>query len=262
MKKVVFYSFSLALAVLLFHATANAQSPAPKWVTGGLTDLTYSYVEVVTGEGSSVDDAQDKAALAIVQQRNLAAGANIKVHVENGKITTTGDQKMIVNARILDKYVEEIGYGGWRVYLLVQTLKHPAYDFENVTVTDEYPFSARAFIPGMQQFYKGQTAKGIAFIVGEVACIGGIIVSESMRADYSNKAAVETNAKRKVDLIDNANTMQTVRNIFIGAAAAVYVWNIVDALVTRGAKHVETRDLALMPYAASDGFGLALSYHF
>jgi hypothetical protein len=56
---------------------------------------------------------------------------------------------------------------------------------------------------------------------------------------------------------DNANTWSNVRNGFIAAAAAVYVWNVIDALTTKGARHVET--VALAPYATPDSFGLALN---
>lgn len=261
-KSIAFLCRLLLVVALLCGATASAQSQKPRWLNDGLHDLTYSYVEVVTGEASSVAEAQDNAALAIVQQRNLAAGANVKVHVENGKITTTGDQKMVVAARIIDKYVEELGYGGYRVYLLVQTLKRLNFDFDKVSVTSDYPFSARCLVPGMQQLYKGQKVKGIAFIGAEVLAVGGIIVSESMRADYSGKAAVERNASRKTALVDNANTMQNVRNICIGAAAAVYIWNVVDAIVSKGGKRVVLADATLTPYATTDGFGLAFNYRF
>lgn len=256
---------TITLLMLLGFGFAEAQQVGgkrPEWVDGYFRDLPNSYIEVSKANGTDRNLARDKAARLIVERRNMASGGEYNVHVSGQTVEVKGDVALTVKSRIIDEYAEHRGSGDWEVYLLVQTAKNPSYDFEAVSVTDQYPFSARAFVPGMQQFYKGQTGKGIAFIVGEVASIGGIIVAESMRADYSNKAAIETNAQRKINDIDNANTMQTTRNIFIGAAAAVYVWNVIDAIVSKGNRHVEVRDLALLPYASPDGFGLALSYHF
>lgn len=255
----------LILTVVLFcGVTVRAQSLRPKWLNSGLSDLCFSYVEVVSGDASTVNDARDKAASVIVQRRNLAAGAEVTVKVVNGQITSSGSQDMIVSARILDEYVEELDYGGWRVYLLVQTLKHPQYSFESVVVTDDYPFSARTFVPGMEQMYKGQKTKGLLFIVGEVVCVGGIIASESMRASNVNLINSTHNAQQRATYTDNANMWQNVRNGFIGAAAAVYVWNVVDALVSKGTRYVKTGDaaLTLAPYATMETVGLALNINF
>ncbi len=253
----------LAVA-LVMCATATAQSVEPKWKSQGLMDLTYSYVEVVSADASTVSDARDKAAQAIVQRRNLAVGAEMKVKVVDGKITSSGDQKMIVTARILDEYAEEVGYNNWRVYLLVQTLKHPQYSFENITVTDQYPFSARAFVPGMQQLYKGQKTKGIMFIAAEVACVGGIVVSEGLRTSNINLINSTHNAQQRAQYTDKANMWQNVRNGFIAATAAVYVWNVVDALAVKGARYVKqgSAQFALAPYTNGETVGFAMNVKF
>lgn len=256
---------SIMLAVaLVMCATASAQSVEPKWKSQGLMDLTYSYVEVVSADASTVSDARDKAAQAIVQRRNLAVGAEMKVKVVDGKITSTGDQKMIVTARILDEYAEEVGYNNWRVYLLVQTLKHPQYSFENITVTDQYPFSARTFVPGMQQLYKGQKTKGIMFIAGEVVCVGGIVVSEGLRTSNINLINSTHNAQQRAQYTDKANMWQNVRNGFIAATAAVYVWNVVDALAAKGARYVKqgSAQFALAPYTNGETVGFAMNVKF
>lgn len=249
---------------LVMCATATAQSVEPKWKSQGLMDLTYSYVEVVSADASSVSDARDKAAQAIVQRRNLTAGAEVRVSVVDGKITSTTDQKMIVGARVLDEYVEELDYGGWRVHLLVQTLKRLSYDYDPITVTDQYPFSARSFVPGMQQLYKGQKAKGIMFIAAEVACVGGIVVSEGLRTSNVNLINSTHNAQQRAQYTDKANMWQNVRNGFIAATAAVYVWNVVDALAAKGARYVKqgSAQFALAPYTNGETVGFAMNIKF
>lgn len=257
-----------AICCLLFatcpQAMLKAQTVEPKWITSGLTDLKASYVEVVSADAATVDEARDKAAQAIVARRNLAVGAEMKVHVVGGSITTSGDSKIIVAARILDEHVESLAAGRWRVYLLVQTLKHPQFDFESVTVTDRYPFSARAFVPGMEQLHQGRKGMGIALIAAEAACVGGIIASESMRANYVNLIPTTHNAQQRTAYTDRANNWGNIRNGFIAAAAAVYVWNIIDAATAKGARYVKVdgASLAMLPYATHQSAGLALNINF
>lgn len=260
MKKMLRITFAVIVMCTSF-SVVNAQGLAPQWKNGYFEELDNSYIEVVSGSGRTIDEARSKAVNDVVSRRNLASGASLNVKVTDGQISTDANGRLTVKSRIIDEYVEE-NYGEYRVWLLTQTAKNPSYSFESVTITDSYPFSARCLVPGMQQLYKGQTVKGISFIGAEVLTVGGIIVSESMRADYSNKASVERNATRKTNLIDNANTMQNVRNICIGAAAAVYVWNVVDAIVSKGGKRVVLADASLVPYASPDGFGLAFNYRF
>ena len=236
--------------------TLIAQSP--QWKSGYFKELGNSYIEMASGMAKSIDEARDKAATEIVRRRDAATGASAKI--VNGQVTTSGE--LVIKSRVLDEYIEHLSNGQYIVYILTQTAKHPDNVFEPVTVTDEYDFSARSLVPGMQQLYKGQTFRGVAFITAEVVSIGGIIFCESSRVDNSNKAALERNANRKRDYIDNANIMQTARDIFISAAVVSYVWNIVDAIVTKGAKHVDLQDIVLSPYASTDGFGLSLSYQF
>jgi hypothetical protein len=244
------------IAALLMSCTACAQ--VPQWKLGFFKELDNSYIETALGIDKSIDEARNKAATEIIRRRDAATGASAKI--VNGQVTVSGE--LVVKTRLLDEYIEKHSNGVYYVYILTQTAKHPDNVFETVTVTNEYPFSARSFVPGMQQLYKGQIFKGLTLITAEVASIGGIFLCENSRAKYSNKASVETNAKRKKIYIDNANTMQTTRNIFISAVAAVYVWNVIDAIVTKGAKYIDLQDIALSPYASTEGFGLSLSYHF
>lgn len=251
MKKLLLFGTALIACQLLM-------AQAPQWKSGYFKELNNTYIETASGTARTIDEARDKAASEIIRKRDMATGASAKV--VDGQVITSGN--VVVKSRVIDEYVERNTNGEYTVYILTQTAKHPDNPYEQVNVTDEYPFSARCLVPGMQQLYKGQTAKGVAFIAAEVVSIGGIVVTESMRGDYSGKAAIETNAKRKVEYIDNANSMQTARNICIGAAAVVYIWNVVDAVVTKGSKHVVTNNVVMLPYASSDSFGLSLTYNF
>jgi hypothetical protein len=151
------------------------------------------------------------------------------------------------------------------VTLLVQTAKNPEYPFERVEVTDKYPVSARILIPGMAQLHKGSTVKGVSFMVGEVALVGGIVLSEAMRASNVNlmQTTHDTNALKTY--LSRSQTWSTARNVCIAGAAALYVWNLVDGVAARGKSRLvvgEYASLDFNPYADTRSAGVALALNF
>ncbi|MDE6105734.1 MAG: hypothetical protein K2F84_01400 [Bacteroidales bacterium] len=261
-------SFIILIVGLLLPAIACARgtvSEPPAWVDGFFQEENNSYIEMVSASARSEAEARRQAAQTIMDRRSLATGRRVTVkQVQDGRIVMSGEDNLTVKARIIDEYVQFEAPDYYVVYLLVQTAKNPSYDFEKVWVTDRYPFSGREFVPGMAQIYKGQVGKGVGFIVGEVAFIGGIVASECLRASYVSKMNATRNVKQRQVYADNANICALSRNISIAGAAAVYVWNIIDGAVAKGRKHVLIGDARLQfaPYAAPDVGGLALSLTF
>ena len=259
MKKI----FLLILTLLGFGTAAAQQGDVkPDWADGYFHELQNSYIEVVSGTGTDHVLARNNAARVIVERRNLATGQRVNVQITGDQVTLSESSELTVMARILDEYAEHHGSGHWVVYLLVQTAKNPTFEFEPVTVTDRYPFGLKTLVPGMAQIDKGQTAKGIAFIAAEVATVGGIIVAEGLRSDYKNRINSTHNAAQKADYISKANTCTNLRNVCIAGAAAVYVWNLVDALASKGPKRIQIADMNLTPWATPDGMGLTMNFNF
>jgi hypothetical protein len=220
----------------LLHAQ---NSKRPNWTYGMHRDLANSYIEESHATGPDEGEARDKAATEIIKRRIAGTGLRTQVQVEGSRIHVTGgDNGTTVKSRVLDTYTERLGAGEWRVYLLVQTAKNPELEFEDVAVTDHYKFSPAAFVPGLAQFKKGSTAKGLFIIGGEVAFIGGIIWAENQRATYNSKINTTHNTTARKDYIDKANNYETMRNVMIGGAVAVYLYNIIDAVASKGKKHV------------------------
>jgi hypothetical protein len=124
--------------------------------------------------------------------------------------------------------------------------------------------AGRVFVPGMAQLYKGSTTKGIVFIASEVAFVGGIIVTESLRASYEAKINTTHSAKDKQTYIDNADNMSNIRNVMIGGAVAVYAWSLIDGIVAKGPKQLMlgSASLRFAPYATPQSGGVALSLNF
>ncbi|MDR1544645.1 MAG: hypothetical protein LBS50_09640, partial [Prevotellaceae bacterium] len=155
-------------------------------------------------------------------------------------------------------YEKEVGY------FLFQTLKNPTAQYEKVEYSNHYPFSARTFVPGMAQIYKGSKTKGALFITGEVLMISGIVAFEGMRSSYISKINSTHSAQAKKAYTNNANVMQNVRNGFIAGAVAVYVWNVIDGVVAKGKPHILVGEntLKITPYFTPEVGGFYLSVNF
>lgn len=236
----------------------------PAWVNGYFTECPNSYVEVVSAVGYSEDNAREKAARLIVERRSLATGQRSQISITNGNINVDSNDALTVKSRIVDSYTERLAPGEYRVSLLVQTAKNPEYQYEPVSVTNKYDFSPRVFVPGMAQLHKGQTTRGVLFIAGEVAAIGGIVAFEGLRTSYESKIKRTHNANEIQSYINKADDMANIRNGFIAGAVAIYAWNVIDGIVSKGKKHVVigSAHMAFAPYADIMSQGLAMRVTF
>lgn len=135
----------------------------------------------------------------------------------------------------------------------------------NAQQTGHYPFSARVFVPGMAQLHKGSKAKGLFFIVGEAACVGGLVIAESLRASYDSKAVSTQNSEQKKTYYNRADNCENIRNGLIAGAAVLYVWNVIDGIAAKGKKRavmLGDARLRISPYATPQCGGFALSLNF
>ena len=127
-----------------------------------------------------------------------------------------------------------------------------------------------SIIPGMGQFYKGSVTKGTVFLGLTAAAVAGVIVCESTRSSYKNKAIEQP--KYTKDYSTKADNWETARNICIGVGGAIWVWNIIDAFTTKSAKRKivtsQNSSLSFQPFATPNAagqgldMGLALSFNF
>ena len=134
----------------------------------------------------------------------------------------------------------------------------------HVQNTEKYPFSARVFVPGMAQIHKGQVGRGVGFIVGEVAFIGGIVTGECLRQSYDSKVLTTHNILFKKEYADKAKICAISRDVAIAGAAALYVWNILDGVFAKGKTRITVGEaqLRFAPYITPETGGLALSVKF
>lgn len=182
------------------------------------------------------------------------------LHQQSLEVITTEGQPVQVQARIVDEYFEPRKNTMTTLY---QVALVPNAVFDNITLTTSYASDPTTWglslIPGAAQIYKGSFVKGAILMGGSVALTGGIVVLESMRKNYIAKIAQTHSPDVKKAYNNLAGGCATGRNICVGAAAALYVYNVIDAIVAPGARRV------IVTPATSPGgqyYGLALNYNF
>lgn len=217
----------LILSIMAICLTSYAQGQ-PEWTKDtGFNALEASYLIVKSAEAQSRESAE-KIALEKVKQE-----ANDR------------------NFKIVDSYSKRSG-NNYTVYLLAQVARVTGFDIsERLTKTNRYKLIGESFVPGMAQIKKGQMGKGVAFIATEAVCVGGIIVSECQRSNYVSKIKDTRDPALMKDYKNKSNTWATTRNIFIGATAAVYVWNVIDGIVAKGKTQIVVgngKRIAFAPY--------------
>lgn len=258
----------LTLLLFAFDYHLLAQEKAPSWLDIGYISMEDGYyIKVFHGGWAETEQAaKDSSIIEIAKDRDLYTGGAYSWKEGMGVVEKESG-RIVVRANILDEWTEHKSKK-YRVYLLVQTAPRPDSSFkQNVTVTPNYPFSARVFVPGCAQIYKGTTGKGVAFIIGETLFIGGIVGTEFMRVSYTQKVAQTHNLSQKENYAQNAQIFAISRNVCIGAAAALYLWNVIDGAVAKGRNHLmingkDARRLAFYPCFTSDYSGVALNLKF
>ncbi len=240
--------FLCTLSFSPLSGIAQASKMKPNWASEGYhKDLEKSYLEVVVIKGEQ----------NLTKMRQMA-----QTEIESRRHSTVGVKDEIwMKAKPVAEYFDNDGTG----YFLYQTQKFPNIVPESVSSTDRYPFSARVFVPGMEQIYKGCYGKGVAFIAGEAVLVGGIITTEFMRRNYSQKVAQTHNVSQKESYTRNANACAITRNVLIGGAAALYIWNIIDGVVAKGRPYIKVNNkttLTFAPTVSSECTGIVMNLKF
>lgn len=126
-----------------------------------------------------------------------------------------------------------------------------------------------SIIPGVGLMRKGHTGEGVAYLLGDIALVGGGV---GMLA-YANKQQRIMNDRNTTfdqynTAKNNYNTAKTVSYCCFGAAAALYVVNLVRGYVAPNENpnfHVDIVPgmmSAISPYGPNMSVNLALSYKF
>lgn len=275
-------------ALALIGASASAQKPTWAKRLPAIPAGANYFVNWGEGEGRNEVEATNAAWADALHKSLHELGVVTITEQDINTVANKGIDAVVKFNRMKRRVIASttpvsLGNGHIKIYILIQVQRNVngADDFytlntakfgdrtfeKEAKITNEgvYPFSARVFIPGMAQLHKGSTGKGVFFITAEVACVGGIVVAESMRSSYASKANSTSNASKKKTYISRRDNCANVRNGFIAGAAAIYLWNVIDGIAAKGKKRGITlgdAQLRMAPYVTPQVGGVALSLNF
>lgn len=258
--------FTLLLCLVCVGGVASASSVLqksdkmqPRWVKhtpkGEHPDIAYRVVQVYV---DNLNEVPEKAVMELANYLPREWGVRYGSAKEFQATGTNESQLMVevssyggkaeqvpMRCLMVDSYWEyvQMGYKNqYRCYVLYQVKRPNASPnvVEHVRITDRYGFApvAISIIPGAGQMYKGSYLKGGLIMGSSVLCAGGIVLCEATKGSYQALANKEHNAAKKKTYQNNANNWGTGSYVCIGALAALWIYNLIDAGVTPGAKHM------------------------
>ena len=301
MKRIVTYRFAILLccffcSTIVFATTKNNKSDKlkPTWITETLpnpTNSTYVF-ERITATSYSLDKARDNCYAQLINNSTTQVGAvvytdfsskqNVHQKFTNGNLQETveytnksethskgEEHKLYVFC--VDEYWEFKNgqYYVSRLYERSESERKPLFD--EVEYSNRYGAAGLlSIIPGAGQMYKGDMAKGISFLVVDVACASGIVLCECTRAAYAAKITQQPQYAQQYST--RANNWSTGRNICIGVTPGIWSWNIIDAFAAKGARRVVvkpnkgyvtmTPSYQVNPISSTIDQGFGIAYHF
>ena len=275
--------------VTLILVTTSASAQKPKWVDNTPRELnsTYQFIEIVS-KGSSLESARFEAKDLLTDNAQLKEGVRInrktqrrtdidKSRVNGGKLQETKRDQIVVDMTVdgekfdlqanrIDEYYKRSD-GVYELHTLYQVATSEDPIFDRTYLTTDYGFTpvVMSIIPGLGQWYKGSKVKGICLFAAEAAAVAGILVCANKATDAEKKIKLEPKYAKHYE--DKKSDWETGRNICIGAAAAIWIYNMIDAAVAKGARRVEVKPaghsyVSLTPALDKNYAGLALTYNF
>lgn len=277
----------------VYPGVIDRSEKTPEWARkgeSGLNDRRSNdsyYLKIIRNSGTVLEDLKKQKlgalSMFIGQYNQISGQAQTDIKEMSGTqgrqssqsyaLTYVNDTRTdVFYARLVDEYWEYISYPdgsrGYEYYALFAVSRQASVPvFDDFYFTTHYGMQGfiRSLVPGWGQIYKGSMTKGVCILGGEVACVAGIIVSESMRSSYIKKMKEQPKFAKEYN--SKADNWENGRNFCIGAAAALYVYNLVDAIAAKGAKRVVVKPanrpyFSLAPTILDNGYGLTFAYRF
>lgn len=267
----------LTLFVLIFLVSAEAAAQdKPRWVSKGVSSLekersndsyTFRSFEIFGGDIDRLrqerfnplvgylartfgaDSASAEVTLISAQANspatlNDAEGDN-SVQAEY-RVTFSSPSPMTFYAKLVDEYVSfdentdmSFDYTLYQLFAISSAADGSVPQFDDYSYTRKYNARALALsiVPGLGQMYKGHTSKGWIIIGGEVVFVGTAIYSHIRQHNYSNDASNASDAIAP-SYRSKSKSWRQVRDVAIIGACGLYVYNLLDAALSKGARQV------------------------
>ena len=145
----------------------------------------------------------------------------------------------------------------YQIYAVSRCNVEPLFDNFNIVETDNVQATVLSIIPGVGQLYKEQFAKAFTIWGLEAGLISAALIFEKERTKFKR-------------LGENSREVgyKEFRNLSLMAAGVVYIYNLIDAAVSKGPRrlHIEKKNdtqVSIAPAFFGDGSaGVAFSWSF
>ena len=278
---------AVLMAVCPAAAADRSDNMKPRWVTSALpTPKSPGYIFISSqGTGKSLEEARQMALVNLTSklehERGLVVSSTVRVEKtsernsaprKNSQFTLEASERgkqIDLVCRVVDEYWER-KHGTYFVTELftVNDSSRPGQGSysDNIKLTTSYGAAPvfYSLIPGVGQFYKGSNMKGGLILGGTAVGAAAIIMTENQRAIYAKKMKEHP---EHIDFYRNKKAnWELGRNIAIGATAALYVYNLIDAAVAPGRRRVNVNkqnySYSLVPIVYEDGVGMSFALNF
>ena len=186
---------------------------------------------------------------------------------QDGKISVVFAQLVDEWSRYEDN-VDSWGFEMHQLYAISECNVQPQFD--NFRLTDNYGIKPLflSIIPGLGQIYKGQNAKGYAILGAETLLLAGGVYSVTEVGRYNRLAKKNPGVYNNYE--SNATTYRQIRNACFIAGGVLYVYNLIDAAISKGRRRVvvERQNITGAEFAFSPvisecgGIGVGMSVKF
>lgn len=267
----------------------RSENPPPRWISNKLPtsdNVSFRYL-ISTAEARELNHARTNC-LEDLAERNGKEITMADTTIHSGSLdqvkgketnifkfkSTIRGKDLLVKYRKIDEFRETVIYSNGvemqRCHILYAVANDPYAStlFDDITFSRQYGVKglALSIIPGVGQLYKGQKIKGLCIMGGEVALLSGVLTFENMRNNYRKKTGQTQNVDHIRTYSNKADNYATLRNICIGGAAALYIYNLVDAWVSPGAKRMFVKNnknkFTFHPIQSTDIQGASIAYNF
>lgn len=279
------------IAILLTAGAASATEKSdrlkPRWMTSSLpVPKSAGYIFIsAQGSGQSLEEARQMAIVNLTSklehERGLVISSHIKIekHGERNSRSTKRQEftleasekgkQINLTCRVVDEYWER-NNGKFLVTELYTVNDNAQPDkgsyCDNITLTTSYGAAPVIYslIPGVGQFTKGNSLKGGLMLGGTALGVAAVILCENQRATYAQKMKERP---QHFDFYRNKKSnWETGRNIAVGATAALYLYNLIDAAVAPGRRRVVVKkrcyNYAMAPVVYDNGAGIGFAMNF
>lgn len=266
---------TLFVLVILFSGQATAQDK-PRWVLKGVSSLekergndsyTFKKFEIFGPEIDRLRQERFNPLVGYLARTFGADSASAEVTLVAGdtavrsdfnnaegdkalqseyRVTFSAPSPMTFYAKLVDQYVSyddnadmSFDYTLYQLFAVSTSADGNVPQFDDFSYSRKYNSRAliRSIVPGLGQMYKGQKAKGWTIIGGEVVFVGAAIYSQIRQHNYKNDAR---NATPDIapSYRSKSKSWRQVRDVAIIGACGLYVYNLLDAALAKGARQV------------------------